>query len=249
MDNAAGLSVPRASLVPMNAEPTVEKVKLRIRFRPSDDLPAGEFLWATPLDAHDGGGRYELGNCAYGAWLAPGDLVRAEVDGDGNLQVVDILEPGDGILTAGRFTEEHAEVARSAGDAWRAHGAAWSEGAYGVLKTIWTSGVGWDEIEAAVAPYVERGALEWLGGAAPEDRARHCHPDVDFELDRTQHVADVDTTYWAADDPFWREHDMDDPEFLAYVQTVATQDEEIARALEKGDHEPLFRLLSWLGDQ
>jgi hypothetical protein len=228
----------------MSTDPPVAKVEVRLRLRPRDDLPAGERLWATPLDAHDGGGTYELANCASHAWLAQGDLVRAEIDGDGDLQIVDVLEAGDGVVTGVAFTDEAAACA--AGDAWLERGARGSEGGMGILKTLWAPEVGWTEITRAVAPYVASGELTWLGGAAPDDRGRDCHPDVDFELDRTQYLPDIETSYWAADDPFWREQGMDDPEFLAYVQTVAGMDPDIARALEQGDHAPLLELLRWL---
>lgn len=228
----------------MSTDAPVANVQVRLRLRPRDDLPAGERLWATPLVAHDGGGTYELANIASHAWLAPGDLVRAEIDGDGDLQIVDVLEAADGIVTGVAFIDE--AVARAAGDAWLQHGAGGSEGGLGILKTFWRPEVGWAEIRSAIGPYLASGELTWLGGADPAGRGRDCHPDVDFELDRTQHMPDIETTYWAADDPFWREQGMVDPEFLAYVQTVTTMDPDIARALEQGDHGPLLELLRWL---
>lgn len=220
----------------MNPDSPVQHVKLRIRLRPGDDVPLGEWLWATPLDANEGGGTYELGNCAFFTPMAAGDIVRAERDADGCLQVVDVVEPSDGILTGVQVADGLGELAKEAGDAWRDHGAIWSEGGDGLLMTIWKAGVGWDEIEEAVAPYVARG-LVWLGGAEPGQRGRDCHPDVDFELDRTRREPDVETSYWVGDDPYWREHGLDDPDLLAYVQTMATSDVTVARALEVGDHQ------------
>ena len=203
----------------MNPDSPVQHVKLRIRLRPGDDVPLGEWLWATPLDANEGGGTYELGNCAFFTPMAAGDIVRAELDADGCLQVVDVVEPSDGILTGVQVADGLGELAKEAGDAWRDHGAIWSEGGDGLLMTIWKAGVGWDEIEEAVAPYVARG-LVWLGGAEPGQRGRGCHPDVDFELDRT------DVTSTATPDG------LDDPDLLA-----TTSDVTVARALEVGDHQ------------
>lgn len=216
----------------MTPESPITKVKVRIRFRPCDDLPAGEFLWATPIDANGGGGTYELANCATFPWLAAGDVVRAELDGESRLQVTDVLEPADGILTAVRFHD--AGLAEEAGDAWRGHGALWSEGGMGIMKTIWETGVGWNRIERAVAPYLARG-LVWLGGATADERTRDHHPDVDFGLERLP-SARVSTTYWVADDPYWREVGLDDVGFLAHVQSLASEEPTIAAALERGDH-------------
>lgn len=220
----------------MNPDARVAPVKVRIRLRPRDDLPLSESLWATPLNAHEGGGTYELANCAFCTPMAAGDIVRAELDADGYLQVVEAVEPSDGILTAVQFDDSRRALAGEAGDAWREHGAIWSEGGSGLLMTIWKPGVGWDEIEATIAPYVARG-LVWLGGVEPDQRGRDCHPDVDFELDKTRREPDIETSYWAGDDPYWQEHGLDDPEVLAYIQSMASADATIARALEVGDHD------------
>ncbi len=219
----------------MNPDSRVQPVKLRIRLRPGDDIPMSEWLWATPLDADEGGGTYELANCAFYTPMAAGDLVRAELDADGYLQVVDVAEPSGGILTAVQFDDGAERLAEEAGDAWREHGAIWSEGGHGLMMTIWKAEIGWDTIEAAIAPYVGPG-LRWLGGVEAQHRRRDSHPDVDFELDRTRREPEVATSYWVGDDPWWRDHGLDHPEVLAFVQTMASTDVTIARALEVGDH-------------
>jgi len=171
----------------MQPDPSSSHVKVRLRLRPDDHVPAGERLWAQPREADEHGGTFELTNCAIYTALAVGDVVRASLDGDGDLQVVDVVEPCGGILTSVLFPEHLTGLAREAGDTWRdEHGALWSEGGYGVLKTIWRAGVGWGEIKRAVAPYAARG-LVWLGGVEPAERRRDCLFEVDFELDRTCH--------------------------------------------------------------
>jgi hypothetical protein len=55
--------------------------------------------WAEPADAHDGGGTYRLLNSSFMVPVAAGDIVRAAIDGWGLLQVVDVIEPSDRVLT------------------------------------------------------------------------------------------------------------------------------------------------------
>ena len=146
-------------------------VKVRIRFKDGDEtLPPGERLWARPVDAHDGGGTYELLNSSLFVPLAVRDLVRAEPDGDGMLQVTGLVE---------------------------------------------------------------------RPGAVPER--------IDFRLEGPSSEP-VTTSYWAPDDPFWREHGLDSPDFLAYVQFLAGEDELIAAALERGEHELVGEMLAFLND-
>jgi hypothetical protein len=44
----------------------------------------------------------------------------------------------------------------------------------------------------------------------------------------------------------WREHRFDDSEFLGYVQWLAHNDEQVARALERGKHHQVLRYLEIL---
>src|SRR5512134_3634622 len=81
-----------------------DHVKLRLRFKESEDLPEAEGMWAQPVDAHDGGGTYRLANTSFFVALATGDTVRAALDGHGALQIVDIVAPCDRVLTV----TEHA---------------------------------------------------------------------------------------------------------------------------------------------
>lgn len=70
-------------------------VKVRLKFKEGADLPATETMWAEPVETHDGGGTYRLMNTSFMVPLAAGDVVRAEIDGWGGLQVVNAVEPCD----------------------------------------------------------------------------------------------------------------------------------------------------------
>ena len=53
-------------------------VKLRVLFKPADNLPAAENVWAAPVEVNEGGGTYRLENNSFMVAMAAGDLVRAE---------------------------------------------------------------------------------------------------------------------------------------------------------------------------
>ncbi len=224
-----------------------DRVKVNVRFRAELELVAGESLWAVPVDAHDAGGTYRLQNNSFYLPLAVGDVVRAELNGDEILQVVDIVAPAPVVLTSVAVHGDH-QVARQMGDRWREHGADWSEGTEGLLSTVWAAGVEVEQVLAVIAPdmLAGRGELLWL--AEPGQRSREAQSGIDFQLDRVQHFPPVETTYWAADDPYWRELGLDSPDFLAYLQTLAGRDARLAAALEAGDYELVREMVAFIND-
>lgn len=213
-------------------------VRVRVLYRPGEDYPHSETLWAEPVDANDGGGTYRLENHAFMVSLAAGDLVRAELDGHGQLQVVDIVQPGAGLLTVVEVDGSRPEEqVREALDRWSSAGAGWTEGTAGYLTTVWAPGMGRPDIVAVLAADIDAGLVRPELIAVPEERTRRAlEDDVDFELDRTP-PEEVRTSYWAAEDPVWAELGKHDPEFLAFVQRLASEDARVARALEKGQHD------------
>ena len=213
-------------------------VKLRVRYRPGEGLPDSETLWAAPVSAGEGGGTYRLENNLFLTPLAAGDVVRAELDGHGMLQVTDVVEPAPVWLTMVAVpVDMTADDVRAMIDRWSERGARWSEGHGRFVTTVWQEDLDEDGVEAALRRDLEAGRAEWLLSAGPADRTRDAvGEDVDFELDRTAPES-VKTDYWAADDPYWREHGLDDPDYLAFVQTLAGEDARVARALERGQQD------------
>jgi hypothetical protein len=212
-----------------------DSLKVRIRFKETAAPVAGEGLAATPVDAHEGGGTYVLKNNAFYAPFALGDLVLAELDGLGMLQVTDVVQPAPVLLTSFQVTGDH-DSAQPMADRWRRAGAGWSEEANGLLSTVWEPGVDEDRARAALEPDLRAGRGELLWVAGPELRSREAQTVVDFELD-PEGAEGTQTSYWAPDDPFWGAQGLDSPDFLAYVQSLAAQDDVVARALEAGDHD------------
>jgi hypothetical protein len=225
-----------------------DKVKVSVRFKDGFGL-AGESLWAEPVDAHDGGGTYALQNNSFWVPLAVGDLVRAELDGDGILQVTDVVQPAPVVLTSVAVAHGDHDTACAMGDRWRDDGASWSEGMQGLLSTVWEPGVDAGRAVAVLQPDVLAGRAELIWAAGPGGRTRQALTAVDFELDREEHFPPVETTYWAPDDPYWREQGMDTPDFLAYVQSLASRDDVVARALETGDYEAFRQMFVFINGE
>lgn len=213
-----------------------EAVKVMVRFKPAEDLPGSEGLWAVRLDGHEAGGTFRLDNSSFMVPLAAGDVVRAELDGDGLWQVTDFVEACGSVLTCVRIDADACDV-QAVIDRWTDAGAEWSEGYGGTMVTTWRPGMTDDEVGAALAPDLTAGYAEWLTVNSPAQRTREALDEVDFDLDSVQHFPPVETSYWAADDPFWASVGRDDPEFLASVQRLASEQKRVARALERGQQD------------
>lgn len=227
-------------------------VKVQVRIRPELGGPGSESLWAEPVDAGDAGGTYRLANTGFVAVLAVDDVVRAELDGDGLLQVVDVVQPADRCVT-GLMVEGPGVTAEVTGllvAELSARGAEASESAGpGFVVTTWRAGMSELEVRAAVPEAVaatdgpDDVLVTLVDCFTPEDRTRERLDDVDFELVRTPTLPEVTTSYWAAADPVWRERGLATPAFLARVQVLAGQDARVAHALERGQHD---RVLAYL---
>lgn len=225
-----------------------ESVKVRVKFKPGAVRVQAERLWARPVWAHEGGGRFELVNIGFDVDLGLLDVVRAEVDGCGDFQVVDVVEPAPRLLTRSVFTlGTPAELIQAAGDVWAEHGATWSEGARGrELVTTWDEGVDLKRVRRTLGMLTPgHPTFELTRVVTPADRTSERLTAVEFALDRTPPPS-VTTRYWAADDPYWESIGRGDAEWLAYIQTLAGDDEQIARWLEQGRPDKVVAYLSWL---
>lgn len=224
-----------------------DHVKLRLRFKESEDLPEAEGMWAQPVDAHDGGGTYRLANTSFFVALATGDTVRAALDGHGALQIVDIVAPCDRVLTVTEHTDgvPDQEVQRIA-DAWTEGTDGWTEGTNGLLYTIWPEGMGLEEVSDVLQRSIGRSpAWTWHATALPADRVRGQHTEIDFELDTTA-PPEFATDYWAPEDPEWAARGITDAERLAFIQSLASEDPRVATTLKNGRHDNVLRYIERL---
>jgi len=161
-------------------------VSIRLRFKESQDGPAGECMWAEPVDLL-GAGTYRLLNCSFFVPLAVGDIVRTEIDGGGTPQIVDFVTAGRRILTVVMYgVETSVEEAKATADRWITMGDAWTEGSHGVLHTIWGEGVPLAAVTRSLEETIGGNpAYKWVHTSLPEDRSRRAlESDVDFQLER-----------------------------------------------------------------
>jgi len=170
-------------------------VKLRVKYKPSEDLPSSEGLWAEPVDAHEGGGTYRLQNSSFMVPLGAGDLVRAEPAGDGVLQLVELVSPCASILTVVAAPPGADLDLQPIVEEWSSQGALWTEGRAGMLVTTWSEQLRLEAIEAVIKPTLARG-LTWLATEFPATRVAANMPEIDFQLERVvlELVEDDDPT-------------------------------------------------------
>lgn len=218
-------------------------MKVRLKFRDRRDLPTGEGLWARQLDGNSGGGTYELENSSFYVPLAVGDVVRAQLDADGYLQVTGWVQPGPHLLTTVELDGARCDV-DAVTTRWADAGAVWSEDSDGLVLTVWTL----DERQVAgiLDADIAAGHARWLGTSRPEERSRRGLRDVDLRIARRPEFHYVSTSYWVGDDPYWRGRGLDHPEYLAMVQILAFEDRRVARALESGQQDRVVRYVERL---
>jgi hypothetical protein len=167
-----------------------DPVRLRVQFTRrdtpeavGDDLDAGpsdhEDLVGVPVDAE---GTFRLESSSFFVPLAAGDLVRAAADATDQLQVVDVVEPYDAVLTifapdASASPEAIAGLMRI----WEATGAGHSERGGPFVATVWP-GMPMDAIAAQLNADQAAGRGEWILAAEPHERRREAQDEIAFEL-------------------------------------------------------------------
>jgi len=172
--------------------------------------------------------------------------VRAQVNGDGLLQVTALVCPGPMAMSRAVVAPRYADQVVAIADAWLTRGSWGSQATDRLVTTMWKPGVSRREIERATAEDLAVRRLEWLEIHEPDDRTEEAMAIVDLTLDTRRRVEEVTTTYWAADDPYWAEAGLAEPEFLAHVQALAGLDAELARSLERGEHDLLLEVLDFI---
>jgi hypothetical protein len=158
-------------------------VKVRVRYKPTESMPARESLWAQPVEADETGGSYRLQNSSFVVPLAAGDVVRAERAGDGELQVTGLVSASDSVLTVVGAPPGAELDLQQAVDEWSAGGALWTESNNGLFVTVWPQRMRLEMIESVIKPTLAHG-LAWLATAFPSIRDAEHMPEVEWELER-----------------------------------------------------------------
>jgi hypothetical protein len=132
--------------------------------------------------AVDDAGTYRLESSSFFVPLAAGDLVRVSEDPTGRLQVVDVVEPCDGILTIfAPDPEASPETITALMRVWEATGAGRSERGGPFVATVWPD-MPMDAVAAQLNADQEAGRGEWILAAEPHERRRDAQDEIDFEL-------------------------------------------------------------------
>jgi hypothetical protein len=132
--------------------------------------------------AVDDEGTYRLETSSFFVPLAAGDLVRAAAGADGELQVVDVVEPCDGVLTIfAPDAQASPEAITALMRIWEATGARQSERGGPFVATVWPD-MPMDAIAAQLNADQEAGRGEWILAAEPHERRREAQDEIDFEL-------------------------------------------------------------------
>jgi hypothetical protein len=171
-----------------------DPVRLRVRFAHADAAGAADDPTAEPdpdssFDHEDvlglavePAGTYRLESSSFFVPLAAGDLVRAAEDANGRLQVVDVVEPCDAVLTI--FAPDAGaspEAVTGLMHVWEATGAARSERGGPFVATVWPD-MPMDAVAAQLNADQEAGRGEWILAAEPYERRREQQDEIDFEL-------------------------------------------------------------------
>ena len=132
--------------------------------------------------AIDDDGGFRLESSSFFVPLAAGDVVRAADDGAGALQVVDVVEPGDAVLTIfAPDADASPEAITALMRIWEATGAGRSERGGPFVATVWPD-MPMDAVAAQLNADQEAGRGEWILAAEPHERRREAQDEIDFGL-------------------------------------------------------------------
>lgn len=219
---------------------TMDQRMVNVRVLLADDEgPHCESFWTTPVNMTSGGGTVRCENNCFLAPFVLGDHLRVQLDGDSRYQVTALEEPRPVWGYTVILHDVTDETARAFGDRVREVGGT-PEFAAPTLAVVVADT---DQIAAALHDLFENDdAVEQFSPTRTPD-------DIDMteivlELATEPTVPPHTTSYWAPDDPWWAEQDLNHPEFLAAVQHLAHTDARVAKALENGRHDQVVTFMS-----
>jgi len=161
-----------------------DPTRLRVRLAPPEEDADGSLDHEDVVGvAVDGVGTYRLESSSFFVPLAAGDLVRAAADAEGRLQVVDVVEPCDAVLTIfAPDAEASPESITALMRVWEATGAGRSERGGPFVATVWPD-MPMDAVAAQLNADQAAGRGEWILAAEPHERRREAQAEISFGLD------------------------------------------------------------------
>ncbi|MDO5076527.1 hypothetical protein [Corynebacterium sp.] len=223
---------------------TDQRVKVYFKSLLQEPDAAGFFVpsehcWAEPRNADDGGGTYIIRNTGFAIPFAFEDVVRAQLNTEGLLQVVEIEQLTPGWVAWIAVPPGSGEARKRALVDLVGDGHTCAEGGDDMLRIAWGEEFTRKELEERFRKY-----KDWMTGYmlfTVEQRAELLQEAVDFNLELRE---PVHTDYWAADDPAWRGLGVDTPEFLARVQRLVYEDPAILATIRMNRQADV---VAWLG--
>lgn len=234
-----------------------ELAKLVAYFTEDDEdgvLLDAENLWAEPVDANSGGGTYRLTNIELFLPFAPGDVVRAQLNGHSRLAVVGVeslsdrcavtfIYDGEGGEDSGDFgvadeSVDMGELSTSFARSLETHGVH-VEGPPGMLCTSWPEGWGPDEFKPVAEQCMAEHPGWWPGSwYTAESRVEEIERVLDASRDVQPEMASPEqAAYWAADDPGWEAIGVTDASTLATMQMMAVTSRQVFATIQAGRHQ------------
>ncbi|MDO4686002.1 MAG: hypothetical protein Q4A92_05595 [Corynebacterium sp.] len=198
-----------------------------------------EHCWAKPIKADKGGGTYSMVSTGFGIPFTVGDVVRAQLNTDGELQVIDIQRLTPGWVAWIALPPHSGQLRKETLLELLGQGCSFTETGDDMLRITWGEDVTRKELEARFRKY-----QDWMNGymlLTVEQRAELLQEAVDLNLEIKE---PVQTDYWAADDPAWRGLGVDTPEFLARVQRMVYENPAILATIRMNRQADV---VAWLG--
>ncbi|WP_062522743.1 hypothetical protein [Demequina silvatica] len=222
-----------------------DHAKIHLAYVPGVGL-AGEWPWATPVDADEGGGTFRLENFLMMTPLVVGDLVRCERGEDSHLHVVEVLALMPGLLLGVTHPSDIEATVRPVAQELIHAGLAVNRPGDGFLQ-VWAN---------AYPPHLAQDLVrrEWPDGwevverLDPVGRIRHVDEAVNFTPAPFPRAAEGDTGYWAADDPAWARHGVSDPATLARLQALAVEDPRVLATIRAGRHADVLEFMARIAE-
>ncbi|WJZ02312.1 hypothetical protein [Corynebacterium freiburgense] len=223
---------------------TDQRVKIFFKSLLQEPDAAGFFVpsehcWAEPIQADEGGGTFAMRTTGYGIPFTVDDIVRAQLNSEGELQVVSIERLTPGWVAWVALPPHSGDLRREALLELLGVGSFAAEGGEDMLRIAWGEEISRKELEARFRKY-----QDWMNGymlLTVEQRAELLQEAVDLKLEMRE---PVQTDYWAADDPAWRGLGVDTPEFLARVQRMVYEDPAILATIRMNKQADV---VAWLG--
>jgi hypothetical protein len=220
---------------------TTQLVPIHVRYVEAEGGPAGESLWAEPVDANDAGGTFTLPHDLTFTPLRRGDVVACDLDADSILQVTSVRSLVPGILIGFTHPVTSELLVHKVLDAQIAagHQVHWPADGYAEIFISAPQGTAFESLEPLDIPTSWR-PVTFMD---TQEREEQISKEVDFELRATPTMNHEPIDYWVPDDPEWARLGIDDPALLGAIQSIAAADPRVLATIQANRHRDVLTYL------